>query len=318
MIYSVGMGRAEYIEAPCKSALNRVQGMPFAWSLNPYRGCVHACHYCYARATHAHLGLNAGADFETKIFVKTNLPDVLRRELARPAWRGESVAIGTATDPYQPGEGRFRVTRGALEAMLAYRNPLSIVTKSTLVQRDLDLLADLARVAEVRINFTITTLDPALSRLIEPGTPPPGQRLATLRRLSEAGVPAGVFLAPVLPGITDSEETIDAVAAAARVHGATAFWAGPLRLAPLVKEHYLGWIAGAFPELLGRYERAYTAGANAPRVYVDKVEGRIAAARARHGFVESAEERHNAGRRERTLPSPEAGQLVLPLFQLAR
>lgn len=307
------MARPQYIISPCKSAINRVQGMPFAWSLNPYRGCVHACHYCYARATHAHLGLDAGNDFETKIFVKTNLPAVLRRELARPGWRGESVAIGTATDPYQPGEGRFRVTRGALEAMLAYRNPISIVTKSTLVQRDLDLLAALARVAQVRVNMTITTLDPALSRLIEPGTPPPAQRLATLRRLGDAGVPTGVFLAPVLPGISDAEDDIDAVAAAARSHGATTFWAGPLRLAPLVKEHYLGWIATAFPDLLGRYERAYASGANAPRLYVDKIEARIAAARARHGFAEHEGERHNATSRER-VPGPSAQRgMQLPL-----
>lgn len=311
------MTRPEYIISPCKSAINRVQGMPFAWSLNPYRGCVHACHYCYARATHAHLDLNAGADFETKIFVKTNLPEVLRRELARPGWRGESVAIGTATDPYQPGEGRFRVTRGALEAMLDYRNPLSVVTKSTLVQRDLDLLAALARVAQVRVNMTITTLDPALSRLIEPGTPPPAQRLATLRRMSEEGVPTGVFLAPVLPGITDSEDAIDAVAAAARAHGATTFWAGPLRLAPLVKEHYLGWIATAFPDLLGRYERAYAVGANAPRAYVEKIGGRIAAVRARHGFDEDDGERHNTTSRGTSSGRPEHGQMPLPLFSLA-
>lgn len=257
------------------------------------------------------------ADFETKIFVKVNLPEVLRRELARPGWRGESVAIGTATDPYQPGEGRFQVTRGALEAMLAYRNPLSVVTKSTLVQRDLDLLAALASVAQVRVNMTITTLDPALSRLIEPGTPPPAQRLATLRRLSDSGVPTGVFLAPVLPGITDSEDVIDAVAAAARAHGASTFWAGPLRLAPLVKEHYLGWIATAFPDLLGRYERAYAAGANAPRAYLDKIEGRIAAVCARHGFSEHDGERHNTAPRNQTANQADAGQLPLPLFQLA-
>ncbi len=311
------MRRAEYIEAPCKSAINRVQGMPFAWSLNPYRGCVHACHYCYARATHAHLGLNAGADFETKIFVKTNLPEILRRELARPGWRGESVAIGTATDPYQPGEGRFRITRGALEAMLAYRNPLSIVTKSTLVQRDLDLLAELARFAHVRVNMTITTLDPALSRVIEPGTPPPAQRLATLRRLSDAGIPTGIYLAPILPGITDAEETIEAVAAAARDSGATSFWAGPLRLAPLVKEHYLGWIATTFPDLLERYERAYAAGANAPRPYVARIEARITAARAGHGFGGREEARHDAVPLHPRQYRSGTEQLVLPLFQMA-
>ncbi len=311
------MRRAEYIEAPCKSALNRVQGMPFSWSLNPYRGCVHACHYCYARATHAHLGLNADQDFETRIFVKTNLPEVLRRELARPSWRGESVAIGTATDPYQPGEGRFRITRGALEALYAFRNPLTIVTKSTLVQRDIDLLAALAPLARVRVHMTITTLDPALSRLVEPGTPPPAQRLATLRRLSDAGIPTGVSIAPILPGITDSAEAIEEVAAAARTYGATALWGGPLRLAPLVKEHYYGWIAAARPDLLDRYERAYRAGANAPRAYVSRIEERVAAARARHGFTESESARHNAEPTDRPLIARGGGQLALPHFTLA-
>jgi DNA repair photolyase len=312
MIYRSTMGRAAYIDAPCKSALNRVQGMPFSWSLNPYRGCVHACHYCYARATHAHLGLNADEDFETRIFVKTNLPEVLRRELARPSWRGESVAIGTATDPYQPAEGRFRITRGALEALYAVRNPLTIVTKSTLVQRDIDILSALAPVARVRVHMTITTLDPALSRLVEPGTPPPAQRLATLRRLSDAGIPTGVSIAPILPGITDSAEAIEEVAAAARAHGATALWGGPLRLAPLVKEHYFGWIAATHPDLLDRYERAYRAGANAPRAHASKIEERVAAARARHGFTESESARHNAESPARPFPDRAGSQLVLP------
>ncbi|CAA9567171.1 MAG: Radical SAM domain protein [uncultured Thermomicrobiales bacterium] len=278
------MARAQYIETPCKTALNRVRGMPFNWSLNPYRGCTHACHYCYARATHAYAGMNADEDFETKIVVKTNLPEVLRRELARPSWVRERVALGTATDAYQPCEGRYRLTRRALEALLERRNPVGVVTKSTLILRDLDLLAALAAVASVSVYVTVTTLDPALWRLVEPGTPPPLQRLAIVRRLNEAGVPTGVLAAPVLPAITDGAAALDALAAAAAAHGARSFGVSPLRLAPLVKEHYLRVVAAAFPDLLPRYERAFP-GVNAPRAYQEALERRVARVRARHGLA---------------------------------
>src|SRR5918999_4599180 len=171
------MRRPEYREMPCKSALNRVSGMPFRWSLNPYRGCVHGCHYCYARATHPYLGLNADEDFATKIIVKTNMPEVLRQELRKPSWRRERVAIGTATDAYQPCEGRYQLTRRCLEVLRDAHNPVSIVTKSTLILRDLDLLGELAQGPGATVYFTITTLDPDLWRQIEPGTPPPLVRL---------------------------------------------------------------------------------------------------------------------------------------------
>lgn len=302
------MVRPQYIETVCKTALNRVQGMPFAWSLNPYRGCTHGCHYCYARATHAYLGLDADEDFVGKIVVKTNFAEVLRRELARPSWSGAYVALGTATDPYQPCEGRYRIARRVLEALRDYRNPVGIVTKSTLVFRDVDLLAALARVAAVDVSFTITTLDPVLARVVEPGTPPPAQRLAVMGRLAAAGVRVGVFMAPILPGITDAAETIEAVAAAAKAHGATYFWASPLRLAPLVKEHYFGVVAEAFPHLGPRYARAYPA-ADAPPAYVARIEALVAHVRARHGFTE---ERRRA---EDIVPGPpERG---VPAIQLA-
>jgi DNA repair photolyase len=190
--------------------------------------CSHyGCHYCYARATHPYLGLNAGEDFATRIMVKTNMPDVLERELTRPGWPRERVAIGTATDAYQPCEGRYQVTRRCLEALRDAHTPVSIVTKSTLVLRDLDLLKQLAVLPGTQVNFTITTLDLTLWRLIEPGTPPPAQRLAVMRRLTDAGVACSVFIAPILPGLTDSEQSIASVAAAAREHGATVFWQAP-------------------------------------------------------------------------------------------
>lgn len=281
------MARAQYRETTCKSALNRVSGMPFSWSLNPYRGCTHGCHYCYARATHPHLGMNAGEDFSTRIVVKTNVAEVLRAELARPSWNRERVAIGTATDAWQPCEGRYRITRRVLEALVAFRTPASIVTKSTLLLRDADLLADLARVAGVTVHFTITTLDPALWALVEPGTPPPASRLAVMRRLADSGVPCGVFVAPVLPGLTDSVASLDAVAAAAKAHGAASFGTSALRLAPLVREHYIGFVGERFPDLLARYERAYR-GSNIRPEYLAALERRITAIRARHGFAEDA------------------------------
>lgn len=296
------MNRPRYTEVPCKTALNRVSGMPFRWSLNPYRGCVHGCHYCYARATHAHLGLNADDDFTTRIIVKSNMPEVLRQELSRRSWTRERVALGTATDAYQPCEGRYRLTRRVLATLADFRTPVSVVTKATLVLRDLDLLVALAAMPGTRVNFTITTLDPDLWRSIEPGTPPPGQRLAVMRRLADAGVPCGVYMAPVLPGLTDDDASIAAVAEAARQHGATAFWAGPLRLAPLVKEHFAGFLRESLPALVPRYERTYP-NANAPRAYRDRLEARIAVIRHQNGFAD----------RDDATPAPETAQLSLAL-----
>lgn len=262
--------------------------MPFSWSLNPYVGCSHSCHYCYARAYYqiAEHG-DAGRDFESRILVKTNLPEVLRRDLARRSWRGETVAIGTATDAYQPVEGRFRLTRRALEAFRDYENPIGMVTKSPLVVRDLDVLRELSRVAQVRIFFTITTLDVTLWRTLEPGTANPLKRLGIMRRLVDAGIPAGVLLAPILPGITDSIESIEAVAHAASVHGAMWFGSAALRLRPIVREHYLGVVNEAFPDLLSRYERAYPL-TNAPKPYQNALSARVDKIRQRYGFAEDS------------------------------
>jgi DNA repair photolyase len=278
------VARVEYTEVRCKSALNRVRGMPFKWSLNPYAGCAHACQYCYARAFYerAEHG-SGGTDFQTRILVKVNLPSVLRRELRRPSWRGESVALGTSTDCYQPAEGRFRLTRATLEVLRELRNPLGMVTKSPMVVRDVDLLADLARHTRVRVVFTVTTVDLDLWRRVEPGTASPFQRLRALRRLNEAGVPAGVLMAPVLPGLTDSVASIEAVAGAAADHGAAFFGASALRLMPTVKEHYLAFVEREFPELAPRYARAYP-GTAAPRAYTAALGRRLGRIRAAHGL----------------------------------
>src|SRR4051794_36331232 len=302
------MGRVEYVEICCKSALNRVQGMPFKWSLNPYAGCVHACVYCYARSHYALAGHGEpGREFETRILVKTNFPDVLRRELGRPRWSYEMVALGTVTDCYQPAEGRFRVTRGALEALRDVANPVGLVTKSPLVLRDLDVLAPLARVAKVRIFFTITTVDLSLWGILEPGTANPFKRLEVMRRLNEAGVPAGVLLAPILPGITDSTASLEAVAEAAAEHNAAFLGTSTLRLAPVVKEQYLGWVDEAYPDLLPRYERAYF-GTNAPREYQQALDERVERIRARYGFADDS-------MRKTALSPPEDGASSTPMFR---
>lgn len=279
------MAQPEYVEITCKSALNRVQGMPFKWSLNPYAGCAHACVYCYARSHYALAGHGEpGREFETRILVKTNFAEVLRRELGRPRWTFETVALGTVTDCYQPAEGRFRITRAALEALRDVANPLGMVTKSPLVLRDLDILAPLARVAKVRIFFTITTVDLDLWRRLEPGTANPYKRLEVMRRLNAAGVRAGVLLAPILPGITDSTASLEAVARAAAEHDAAFLGTSVLRLAPVVKEQYLTFVDEQYPDLVPRYERAYF-GSNVPSEYQRALDERVDRIRARYGFV---------------------------------
>ena len=279
------MARPEYVEITCKSALNRVQGMPFKWSLNPYAGCAHACVYCYARSHYALAGHGEpGRQFETRILVKTNFAEVLRRELGRPRWTFETVALGTVTDCYQPAEGRFRITRATLAALRDVANPLGMVTKSPLVLRDLDILSDLAKIAKVRVFFTVTTVDQDLWRRLEPGTANPYRRLEVMRRLNAAGVRAGVLLAPILPGITDSADSLDAVARAAAEHDAAFLGTSTLRLAPVVKEQYLGFVDGEFPDLVPRYERAYF-GTNAPHEYQKALDERVERIRSRYGFV---------------------------------
>jgi DNA repair photolyase len=260
--------------------------------------------------------MNAGEDFATRIVVKTNMPEVLRQELGKPSWTQERVAIGTATDAYQPCEGRYRLTRRCLEALRDFATPVSIVTKSTLILRDRDLLAALAQAPGATVYFTITTLDPECWRVIEPGTPSPHKRLEALRRLSEAGIPCGVFLAPILPGITDTAESIEAVAAAAKAHGAASFGSAVLRLAPHVKEHYFDFVAANFPDLLPRYERAY-AGTNISSDYQGAIERRLARVREHYGFAKDAMQsrRDHAGISTHSVQTlmVRSGQLALPL-----
>ena len=298
------MARAHYISITCKSAVYRVKGMPFRWSLNPYRGCVHACQYCYARETHSYLGLNAGKDFETSIFYKSNIAAALERELHAPSWPRESIAIGTATDAYQPGEGWLKITRACIEVLARARNPISIVTKSTLIKRDLDLLSQLARCVDVRVYFSITTLDDLQWRQLEPGTPPPAKRLQVLSSLSEVGITTGVLMAPVIPGLTDTSTAIDSVARAAAEHGATTFSAQPLRLAPLVKNHFMNFLAADYPELFPWYATNFRAD-QAPNDWRDTISG----------LSREACDHFGLNSRTQTPPSPDLAPALAPRIE---
>jgi DNA repair photolyase len=249
----------EFIESECKTIINHVPGnyLPFNWSINPYRGCSHACRYCFARPTHTFLDMNAGSDFEKKIVVKINAPEVLRRQLAAKRWKGEGIAMGTNTDPYQRAEGRYRLMPGIIRALIDYRNPFSILTKGTLILRDLELLVEAARITDVSTAFSIGTLDEDAWKKSEPGTPHPRARIDAVRALNEAGIPCGVLMAPILPGITDDPRQLREVVAAAIDAGATHVSPILLHLRPGVREEFLPWLAETYPELVERYEELY-------------------------------------------------------------
>ncbi len=243
-----------------KRVINRVHEasrQPFRWTVNPYRGCSHACVYCFARPTHEYLGLGIGDDFDRRIVVKINAPERARAELAAPGWRGESVALGTNTDPYQPGEKRFGLTRGVLDALADAGNPFSVLTKSPLILRDMDVLARGAARAEVMTALSVGTLDRTVWRATEPKAPDPRRRLEAVARLNQAGVPCGVLIAPVLPGLSDSEESLRQVVRGAVAAGATSIEAVMLHLRPGVRQHYLGWLWRRHPHLAGAYQRRY-------------------------------------------------------------
>src|ERR687896_638745 len=247
----------EYREEPCRSALNRVKGMAFQWSLNPYMGCVHRCTFCYVRHFEHRAERPWDGRYGTSIRVKTNVAEVLRRELARPSWEGESVAVGAATDPYQPAEGKYKLTRGCLEAFAESSNPFSLITRGPMIVRDLDLLTDAARRAKVSITFSIPTLDEEVWKKTEPSTAHPRQRLRAVKELVDAGIKVGVGMAPILPGISDRPEQLREVVKAAREAGATGVWTNLLFLRPGTREHFLEHLAEDWPEQLPYYEELY-------------------------------------------------------------
>ena len=267
--------RATYRVEPCKTALNRVSGMPFNWSLNPYMGCAHRCTFCYVRAFELRADRPADSRYGASIRVKSNVAEVLRRELARPSWHGESIAIGAATDPYQPAEGRFRLTRACAEALADASNPFALITRGPLIVRDLDVLADAARRAEVSVTFSVPTLDDEVWRRTEPGTAPPRQRLRALTRLVEAGIKTSVGMAPILPGLSDRPEQLAAVVRAAREAGACGIWANLLYLRPGTREHFLDCLGDSWPELLPEYERLYGTRAYLPEARTGPVRAAV-------------------------------------------
>ncbi len=297
------MIRPEYREEPCRSALNAVKGMPFRWSLNPYMGCVHRCTYCYVRAYERRADRPSDERYGQSVRVKINVADVLRQELARKSWRGEDISVGAATDPYQPAEGHYRLTRKCLEVLAAARNPFSIITRGPLIIRDVDVLQEASRRANVHVTFSVPTLDPTIWRRTEPGTAPPRQRIRALRALVDAGINAGVGIAPVLPGITDRPDLLGDVIRAARDAGATGVWCNVLFLAPGTREHFFENLKRDWPELLPRYERLYRATTYLPESETEPIKRQVVALRERYGV---------ADRRQAKLePAPEPEQLSL-------
>jgi DNA repair photolyase len=252
----------EYLHVRAKRIVNKVpeaSRMPFRYTINAYRGCSHACTYCFARPTHTYLGMDAGDDFERRIVVKVNAVERLAAELRDPRWGREHIAMGTNTDPYQPAEGRYKLTRGLIEELTKARNPFSILTKSPMILRDLDLLGEAARAGLVRCNLSVGTLDEEVWRASEPGTPPPRRRIEAVARLNAAGVPCGVLIAPVLPGMSDSPEQLADVVDACVAAGAVSVSPILLHLRPGVREIFMPWLEGYRPDLVARYRELYAA-----------------------------------------------------------
>jgi DNA repair photolyase len=307
-------------EVTCKSALNKVpeaSSMPFRWTVNPTRGCLHACTYCFARPTHEYLDLDAAKDFETQIVVKTNVVDVLRAELARPSWAREHVALGTNTDPYQRVEGRYGFMPGIIEALASSGTPLSILTKGTLLRRDLPLLAEASRSVPIGIGVSLAIGDQALQQAMEPGTPTPRARLDLIRAVRDAGLPCGVMVAPVLPWLTDDRGRLDALLRDLADAGATGVTVLPLHLRGAVKPLFLAWLREHAPALVHRYEELYGRGAYVPREYVRWLDERVRPLLVRHGFADRAGRRsgHRAMAGEGSYPSGSLGSLELPALE---
>jgi DNA repair photolyase len=275
--------RAEYREEACRSALNRVKGMAFAWSLNPYMGCVHRCTFCYVRAFEKRADRPSDERYGTSIRVKVNVVEVLRRELARPSWEGETVAVGAATDPYQPVEGRYRLTRGCIEAFADVSNPFSLITRGPMIVRDVDVLSEAARRAKVSITFSIPTLDDEVWRKTEPSTAHPRQRLRAVKELVDAGIKVGVGMAPILPGISDRPDQLREVVKAAREAGATGVWTNLLFLRPGTREHFLEHLAQDWPEQLEHYQRLYERRAYLPSADAKPLRQQVAALAREYG-----------------------------------
>lgn len=300
-----------FFEVRARSIINRVpeaSRVPFRWTINPYRGCSHACVFCFARKTHTYLDLGYGEDFDRKVVVKVNAPELLRRELAASRWSGEHIAMGTNVDPYQRVEGRYRLMRGILEALRDAANPFSILTKGKLILRDLDLLRACAEVAEVATNFSVGTIDEAVWRAVEPGTPRPAARLEAVRRLTDAGIPCGVLMAPILPGLTDDDEQLEATVRAIGEAGAAHVYPIVLHLRTGgAREWWMAWLSRERPDLLPRYRELYGSGAYAAKAYQEEVGAKVRALARRFAVGRGAPR----SARRIAEPAPQPEQLTL-------
>jgi DNA repair photolyase len=274
-----GAVRVEYRIEPCKSALNPVRGMPFHWSLNPYMGCAHRCTFCYVRHFEQRADRPSDDRYGRSIRVKPNVAEVLRRELGRPSWAHEEVALGTATDPYQPAEGRFRLTRACIVELAASGTPFSIVTRGPLILRDLDVLRAAAHDVLVSVYVSLPTLNERVWRTTEPGTAPPASRLRAVRALADAGIDVGIGMAPILPGLSDAPAQLAAVVREARAAGARTIWASVVHLRPGVREHFLEALAHDWPEQVERYESLFGTRAYLPAEVVREITAPVSEAR---------------------------------------
>ena len=297
---------ARYQEVTCRSALNAVQGMPFNWTLNPYRGCTHGCHYCFARRYQTQFELGPDDEFSSLIFVKVNFAEVLRRELDRPSWTRDLVAFGTATDPYQPIEGHYKLTRRSLEALIAARTPIGLVTKGPMVVRDADLLVELGRQANCTVCMSVPTVNEEAWETLEPGTASPLQRLRAVRQLRDAGVNAGVLMAPVVPGFTTQPARLEATIKAIADHGAAFLGANLLHLKGGTRDHFMKFLQAEWPELLDGYRRLYP-GAYAPKSYASTVRSLIDALQQKYAL---STRRYGAAKGESAEEAPPEGSSV--------
>jgi len=287
---------ARYQEITCRSALNGVKGMPFNWTLNPYRGCTHACHYCFARRYQTQFELGPGDEFSSVIFVKTNLVEVLRKELDHHSWKREQVAVGTATDPYQPIEGHYRLTRGSLAALNHGRTPIGLVTKGPMVVRDRDILADMCKRAGATVYLSVPTVDETAWSALEPGTAHPLQRLRAVRQLRDAGVNVGVLMAPVVPGFMTRPQQLEATVKAIADHGAAFVGANVMFLKEGTRDHFLGFIRSEFPHMVEGFEKLY-AGPYAPPGYVASIRAMVSTLQKRYDLKPRGKE-HTRGNGE--------------------
>lgn len=301
-----------FYEVYARSALNRVpkaSRMPFRWTINPYRGCAHACVYCFARPTHRYLDFDAGRDFEREIVVKVNVPEVLRVELARPSWQGEHVALGTNTDPYQWVESRYRLMPGIWEALRDARNPCSVLTKSPLLLRDLPLLRELAAATEFSASLSIPTLDERAWRATEPRTPHPRTRIEAVAELNRNGIPTGVLIAPLMPGINDAPEQVERLLEAVTEAGATSIGGIALHLRGDVRRVFMDWLRSNRPDLVPRYERLYARGAYAPQAERERLTALVRARASRSEGTWRTRMGERSRRRARPVrPSTAAGE----------